>query len=296
MLGLLLSLLPGVPTADGLAQPAKDELRALIPRGPEVSGVAMVDSTREFSGLELYQLIDGGADLFFEYGFRRVVVQEYAGHGSFKLEIYEMTDTGAAYGIYSVRSGEQAAPVNMGMEGCKTEYYIMFWKGRYYVSIESREPGKDAARTIEAIARAVDRNIRERGERPSLVGLLGGEHPSKLIYFRGMLGLGTVYYLDANIAPQATEGVAEKCRDHLAIQIKYLDSNKAWEGFVRIDSVFKSLPRYHDYKAGARQSAVTNDARQSLCLATKGSLLVVVIAGRREVAEENCKRLIELGR
>ncbi len=206
-----------------------------------------------------------------------------------------MTDPGAAYGIYSVRSGENAATVAIGNEGCRTAYYVMFWKGRYYLSVACRDTGKEGARIIESIARAVDRKISDRGEPPSLVKILRDKKPSKLVYFRGPLGMGTVYYFDEKLAFHAEEGIAGKFNDHVVIVFRYEDSLRTRRDFVRVDSILKSASQYTDYRVQGRGVVVKARSKQVLCFAVLDALLIVGIAENEKIASEGCKGVANRG-
>jgi hypothetical protein len=277
------------------AQTSQNDIHALLPIDGEVPGSIAADSARVFKGEELYHFIDGGADLFFEYGFRRVIAQEYAGRSAIKLEIYEMTDAGAAYGIYSIRSGENAESLEIGEGGCRTSYYVMFRKGRYYVSVASRDTSRDATGTVEAIARAVDQKISDRGGLPLLATMLRDEHPSRLIYFKGPLGLGTAYYFDERIAFHAEEGIAGMFKDHMTIVFRYKDSVGSQKDFVWIDSLFKTSSRYSGYRVQENIVLARDKSKQTLCFGAKGAHLIAAIAQNEKVAEEACKRKLHRG-
>ncbi|RPI04869.1 MAG: hypothetical protein EHM64_08550, partial [Ignavibacteriae bacterium] len=68
-----------------------------------IGGWTRSDPVTIYSGTDLFKLIDGGADIFLEYGFKKVVVQRYSdrNENSIDIEIYEMEDSSSAYGIFS---------------------------------------------------------------------------------------------------------------------------------------------------------------------------------------------------
>src|SRR5665811_1546039 len=60
------------------------------------------EGTRSFSETSLYGYIDGGAELYLEYGFDTLVVTEVTALSKdIKVEVYRMTDAEAAFGIFS---------------------------------------------------------------------------------------------------------------------------------------------------------------------------------------------------
>ena len=75
----------------------------LAPRA--LSGMSGVESAqnRIFTETSLYGYINGGAELYLEYGFDTLIVTEMTVEGNdLKLEVYRMKDPEAAFGIFSV--------------------------------------------------------------------------------------------------------------------------------------------------------------------------------------------------
>lgn len=73
-------------------------------RGP--GKLSATGPTKTFTGENLYDHIDGGAELFLELGFERCEVRRYASKGAeVTLERYRMRDAAAALGIYFLQRG-----------------------------------------------------------------------------------------------------------------------------------------------------------------------------------------------
>jgi len=86
----------------------------LVPRTlSEMNGVGSAHS-RTFTETSLYGYINGGAELYLEYGFDTLVVTEMEVDGSdIKLEVYRMKDAEAAFGIFQCHGF--AATVGRGL-------------------------------------------------------------------------------------------------------------------------------------------------------------------------------------
>jgi len=81
---------------------------ALLPADGEVAGLRRDGSADLFRGAELYGHIDGGAELYLEFGFDDVTVQRYVGEaGALEAELYRMSDADAALGAYLARCGRE---------------------------------------------------------------------------------------------------------------------------------------------------------------------------------------------
>ncbi len=124
-----------------------------------IQGLESVQS-RTFIESSLYGYIDGGADLYLEYGFDTLVVTELVYEGrDFKVETYRMKDPEAAFGIFSVSRFRCSGGAKLTSYICRSAYQLQFSMGPYYVSIindtgseaDQKTSGEIAANMIEKI-------------------------------------------------------------------------------------------------------------------------------------------------
>ena len=95
-----------------------------------------ITRTEYFDGSALYGFIDGGAELYFEYGFNKALVQEIQWHGfPFRIEIYRMKDEEAAFGIFSISQRNQSGSDSITQLYSQTRHQIKIAQGRLYISI-----------------------------------------------------------------------------------------------------------------------------------------------------------------
>lgn len=260
--GLILS---GAWAAGGRA--VQDDLRALLPAGGEAKGWVKDGDPQEFVGEDLYTYIDGGAEIYQEYGFRRVVVQDYenASGKSVSLEIFDMENPAAAFGIFSFKRSGQGKGVAVGAGAELEDYYLNFWKGRFLVTLTGFD---DSAATIEgllALAGTVDARIAGISKSPDLIAALPeqGLKPGSAKYFKGLLGLNNVYSFQTARGLAFTEAVKGDYGDDATLIVMDYGSAEArasaWtelreflEGsdrFVRIGSEQGGPPLFRDAKS-----------------------------------------------
>ncbi len=174
-------------------------LRPFLPAGSDVPGWAQDGGPQEFEGEDLYTYIDGGAEIYQEYGFRRVIVQDYENTDgkSISLEIFEMETPAAAYGMFTFKRSGQGRRVDRGGGGELEAYYMNFWKGRYLATLTGFDDSPGTVDGLLALARVVDAKIEDGGRAPALVDRLPPENlvPESVKYFRGLLGLNNLYSL-----------------------------------------------------------------------------------------------------
>ncbi|MBE0677707.1 MAG: hypothetical protein IH592_02970 [Bacteroidales bacterium] len=126
----------------------------------EVQGIEEAHS-RTFTDASLYGYINGGAELYLEYGFDTLIVTELVCEGrDIKVELYRMKDPEAAFGIFSVSRFRCNGGAPLTEYVCRSAYQLQFSKGPYYVSIindtgsesDQRKSGEIASLIIGQIA------------------------------------------------------------------------------------------------------------------------------------------------
>jgi hypothetical protein len=203
----------------------------LAPTVGEVEGWAPAGTAEVFAGEDLFELINGGAEIYHEFGFERVLSQDYAGaeQRSIALEVFEMEDAAAAYGLYSFKSSGRGRPLELGDDGMLEDYYLNFRKGRFVVTLTGMNTDEGTVRGLVPIGRAVAEKIRERGDVPAIVTDLtaGGGKPGTPFYLRGELALANVAPFAVGVRFGMTEGAAIRFDDHTEIVLRFTNANRA---------------------------------------------------------------------
>ena len=107
----------------------------------EVAGWVLRETPRRFTPDDLYEHINGNADLFKSFGFEEAAVGDYvptgADEGWISVDVYDMGAPLHAFGIYRVEKADGVNSVPIGVQGYESAGVIAFWKGRYYVKVSS---------------------------------------------------------------------------------------------------------------------------------------------------------------
>jgi hypothetical protein len=174
-------------------------LATLLPRDKQAGTWRAADKPDEYGPEDLYLYIDGGAEIYLEYGFARVISQDYAGPGgrTISLEIFKMSDPAAAFGMYSFKTSREGRSLGIGWQARLEGYYLNFRKSEYVVTLTGPDDSQETVDGLLSLARAVDENIpgRAPAEEPDVVRRFPGEGrvEGSLKYFRGPLGLFNTY-------------------------------------------------------------------------------------------------------
>lgn len=131
-----------------------------LPPSEAVAGWALAGEPRTFTPGNLYEYINGAADLFLAYGFCSLAAGSYLPGGdearSITVDVYDMGEPLHAYGIWASERPEDLAPV-AGLPGSyQVEGLIAFRRGAHYVKVSALDQAD------MEVARALARLTAER--------------------------------------------------------------------------------------------------------------------------------------
>jgi len=263
----------------------------LLPDGPELGSWQKEGDAQSFEGEDLFDYIDGGAEVYFEYGFERVIVQEYKDEsvGRASLEIFEMDSAESAYGIFTFKASSRGEAVALGDEGQLADYYLNFWKGRYLVTITGLDQDSASKTALMALARLAEKRLTGRGQRPELVSLLPEEdlEPQSLKLFKGPLALSNSYPFFREDVFSFQIGIKGGYTTGCSLFLfAYADEGTANIRFADVRRRFSAEPRYGEVRwAGGRLWARDDRGRALLVAQLKRYIVIVLGDGQHQAAE-----------
>lgn len=105
---------------------------------PDFTGWKLQEDPRIYSSKDLWELIDGAADIFLSYDFKDLRIAEYSHNDQIiRVELYRQSNTDNAYGIYTAERMPDYPQVSVGSQGYKSQGVLNFLSGNYYVKIMS---------------------------------------------------------------------------------------------------------------------------------------------------------------
>jgi len=178
---------------------ASDQTAAL-PLGDAPSGWRQAGQTRVFTGNGLYGHIDGGAEIFFEFGFEELTVQRYSlGRDAMEVELYRMTDAAAALGIYLQRCGNrcEAPGTYPGFPTYTTigRAQVMFVQDRLLAIATQDGVSGSGAKAMRELASRLTKRLPPDNPPAPAAALPPGWIPGSLRLIRGPLALQAIVTL-----------------------------------------------------------------------------------------------------
>jgi len=177
-LGLLCSFMlvqPQQSSAEEAGKGAAESLENMLPGINEISGWQRSGASYGYAPDKLYNYIDGAADQFIAYGFIKMRGAEYVSSAdrqeSIIVDIYDMGSALSAFGMFTSKKDSTSATLGIGAESFGNDQLAVFYKGRFYVEIQSRILRAGNRAVPLNAARMVAAKIPAKNSRPELLQL-----------------------------------------------------------------------------------------------------------------------------
>jgi hypothetical protein len=109
-----------------------------------------------FDNSSLWGFIDGGADVYLEYGFDKLLFQEVKWKGeSFRVEFYKMVDEESAFGMFSISTHKCEKQDTITKWICISPFQVQAAIGRFYISIANEKGSKKVEELTIALLKKI---------------------------------------------------------------------------------------------------------------------------------------------
>jgi len=173
----------------------KDFPCGILPGRKAIKGWVQKKPPECFAGDELYNAIDGAAEVYLEYGFSSMARSSYSKKKRIlDIEIYQMKDDEAAYGIMTSMNGGKPLKISEGCVKYAGNYYGMLAKGKYFVIITDPTGKGDIAGETDLFIRHISGNIHEESRVPEMLSDVRIKAVISEVLFNGDIVLNNHYY------------------------------------------------------------------------------------------------------
>lgn len=239
----------------------------LLPAGEVPRGWHKDGAPRVYEGQGLYDLIDGGGEIFLELGFEACTVQRYVrGQNQIAAEIYRMTDPAAALGIYLMNCGRETPSPGLEARHTMGPTQLRLVRGRYYILLTGSRPEADLGDALLALASGVIRDIPKTGEPAILTELpTRGLDPASLRIVRGPIGLQALVTLGEgdvlSLRPDATLAAADYSGGRTVMVVRYPSAERAGAAVLHLKAHLDPLITLRDTGEGSLALALPGGVR-----------------------------------
>jgi hypothetical protein len=216
----------------------------LVPPDGTAPGWARSGPPKVYGPGDLYNYIDGGAELFLEFGFEALTLQHFQkGEAELAVEVYRMTDPAAGVGIYLAKCGREQRDPGIPARHTVDAYQLMLQQSRYLVIVNNLAAGSDLRPVLAAFGQSVARLLPRDAAVPLLKALPAeGQLPDTLRLVRGPYGLSPIFtFGDGNILSLGRTATAAVARfgdgaggDFTRMRIDYPSEAAARDAFRKL--------------------------------------------------------------
>jgi len=248
--------------------------------GIEVSG-----ESKLYVGDDLFSLINGGAELYHEFGFVEVLVAEILipGLAPLEVEIYDMGSPEAAWGIYSLTYTSKAKPFMAGVAGRRGEGFAQFIKGNYMVYMYYDQI-QDTL--LQYVGGCISGHIGLSSGPPALMDIVevGEGAAGRVLYFKGNLGLSSIYNFHYKDVFGYKEGAAAIYPDMKIFLLEFENEGDCIDKYIETSDFFMNSSKYHD-QITLRGSFHMKDRKDQLidCYFENKFLIIFIHSGNMEL-------------
>lgn len=241
------------------------ELRPVqFPEDGFVKGWKCQGTRLTFGPDRLFSHIDGGAELFLEFGFEDLQLQKYRrGDAEIAVEAYRMENPTSALGIYLLQCGQESPIEGIAARNSGDRYQMLMIRGGTFVVINNFSGDRQllpvmielASRVLASLAPFSETEagpvldlLPRTDQIPGTQRIIRGPYSLQSIY---TFGDGDVLLLDGKIFGAAADYRKDNGSVHSRIVVRYPDETKSGAAFRHLLNHLDSYIRVLD-RSGSR--------------------------------------------
>jgi len=251
----------------------------LFPAETEMQGWQVKDSIEVYEAESLFSYINGGADVYLEYGFDEVGSCNYINENeeTIHAEIYRMKSSDAAYGIFTMNSSKSGIPVELGSQAMDYDYYLDIWKDNFYFRFTSNQKSEELKAWIRKIALIVIEKTPNEGGKPLLHRVFDGFDSLKEIkYVKGKIALGNVYRFGHGTIAGFSDGIVGRTDEFMIFVFAYENEKECKEWVAAAKGKMQMNKRFSNFALNDEGFTLTDKSGSPVCFKSYRKHFLVV--------------------
>jgi len=251
--------------------------------------------TQTAEGEDLFLLINGGAEIYYEYGFLRAAIQSYKSESglSLNIEIYEMEDPSSAYGAFSFKTGSKGQEVDIGSDSALEDYYLNFWKNRFVVTLIGFDDSPSTQEALIEFAKRIEQKLPPGDERPILLHYLHNpaDEDAHIVFLEGNLALYNQYEFATENIFGIQKGAAVFYKDLTVFLFEYSSHSEAQHWFENAGTHLKESQRFHGFEISAEGASLLDRDHNHLSMAAFQNFILISLGKDLSKSKEALEKL-----
>jgi hypothetical protein len=144
---------------------------------PEIPGWQLKEEDTVYTSDNLWEWINGAADLYIEYGFQDLHRATYTNHNEeeVQVELYHHNTPENTFGIYTSERMPDYVFITIGVQGYISTKILNFFTGNYYIKINKTDNHETGEETIQNIAGKISASLNQTNTWPGETALFPEE-------------------------------------------------------------------------------------------------------------------------
>jgi hypothetical protein len=144
---------------------------------PQIPGCRITQDDPVYTANNLWDIIDGAADLFLEYAFIDLHIARYISTDSIevKVELYRHASDVDAFGMYSQERDTGYHFIPLGVQGYIQQGVLNFLTGSYYIKLSTYRAGDKAQEALLTIGDRLAEYLKQHNTIPRLFKVFPAE-------------------------------------------------------------------------------------------------------------------------
>lgn len=195
---------------------------------------------KSYNKKNIFDYIDGAGEIYISYNFKNLKVYNYKkGEKEILLDVFEMEEPKFAYGLFTHLRGNGEEVLSLGEDAEIFGGWLIFWKGKYFVSLNSEE----GRQNIINFGKEIEKCIEKKGKNFEIL-----KYAEKLKldkksfkYFFNMSILNYNYYIineDIFFFEKGTEGIFSPLKEGYVLLLLFKNKLNAKKGLENLKKKF----------------------------------------------------------
>jgi len=147
---------------------------------PHIDGWKLEINEEVYNANNLWDIIDGAADLYLEYSFEDLhIARYYSDNTEVKLELYRFKSPLNAFGMYSQEKDLNYKFVDIGINGYIDNEILNFVSGVYYIKLYAYQTNSETQSNLLLIAKKIDEHLKQNNSLPEIYNVFPKEYRIK---------------------------------------------------------------------------------------------------------------------
>jgi hypothetical protein len=144
------------------------DIKALF---PDIEGFTRSNDIVSYNTDNLFEFMDGAADLYLIYDFSGLNLQQYKDKNgnTITIEIYNQKTVNNSFGIYGQERPFECEYLDIGTQANYIEGYLNFYQGKYYVKVGGYNLGAKDRELLTSAAKKVSGALGEKTAPPAIL-------------------------------------------------------------------------------------------------------------------------------